>query len=167
MTDDRSGIIFMFFQKFFCSRKAIWLMYFSTSSRVIPIPLSDTVKVPASLSAFTRTLKLEASPLNFSRRCQYFQFLCSIYCIRHYFTKKNFMIRIEKLLKIGNKFCVDTPIFPVAIVYLFFSFKFKFTQVNTQLLCQKNESDKRQPKLQIHSNPNKNKIKQLYTYLHL
>ena len=44
---------------------------------------------------------------------------------------------------IGNKFCVDTPIFPVAIVYLFFSFKFKFTQVNTQLLCQKNESDKK------------------------
>ena len=49
-------------------------MCFSTSSRVIPIPLSDTVKVPASLSAFTRTRKLEASPLNSPEDANTFNF---------------------------------------------------------------------------------------------
>lgn len=75
MTDDRSGIIFMFFQKFFCSRKSNLVDVFFHLFQVIPIPLSDTVKVPASLSAFTRTRKLEASPLNSPEDANTFNFV--------------------------------------------------------------------------------------------
>ena len=42
--------------------KAIWLMYLSTSSAVMPMPRSVTVSVLASLSAETRIVRSPKSP---------------------------------------------------------------------------------------------------------
>ena len=43
---------------------AIWLIYLSTSSAVMPIPLSEIVNVPASLSSLISTRRSPNSPLN-------------------------------------------------------------------------------------------------------
>src|SRR3990167_7242657 len=43
------------------AEKAIWAMYFSTSSAVIPIPLSEIVSVLASLSTVIETFNSEGS----------------------------------------------------------------------------------------------------------
>ena len=56
--------------KSFAPEKAIWLMYFTISSSVIPIPLSLIVIVPASLSRttsiFHSVLSISASPTEIS-----------------------------------------------------------------------------------------------------
>gem|GEM_PF-5607557 len=44
--------------------KAIWLIYLSISSAVMPIPSSDTVSTRLSGSSFTRIVRSPSSPLN-------------------------------------------------------------------------------------------------------
>ena len=72
-------------------------MNFSTSSEVIPIPLSDTVMVLASLSIFTETFALETSPEYSPFEAKVRQLLRGIYCIRYDFTKEDVVIGIQKL----------------------------------------------------------------------
>lgn len=74
MPDNGCRIVLVFFQKFFGTRKSNLIDVFSTSSRVIPIPLSEIVSVPASLSAFTRTFNSPSSPLNSPEEARTFSF---------------------------------------------------------------------------------------------
>ena len=54
--------------------KAIWLMYFSTSSAVMPMPRSLTVRVFFLGSSFTSMERSPSSPLNSPRVLSVFSF---------------------------------------------------------------------------------------------
>ncbi len=129
--------------------KAIWLMYFSISSAVIPIPRSLKVSVPFSLSMLTETFSSPNSPLNSPTEANVFNF-----CVASTAFETNSRTKIswslyKNFLIMGKMLSVVTPMFPFCIVVYFFGFEYEYylavcsLNIPIQILCQNSETDKK------------------------
>ena len=91
---------------------AIWFIYFSISSESIPIPLSETVKVPSSLFTEIVTFKSPSSPLNSPTEANVFNFCVASIALDTNSRKKISWSEYKNFFITGKIFSVVTPIFP-------------------------------------------------------
>ena len=100
---------------------AIWLIYLSTSSSVIPIPRSVMVSVFSLSSTATRIVKSPNSPLNSPLDATAFIFCVASTAFATSSLKKISWSEYKNFLITGKMFSVVTPMCPFAI-----SVNFKF-----------------------------------------
>ena len=81
---------------------AIWLMYFSTSSAVIPIPASDNGEGFFLLIHINPDGQVTQFSFKFAHRSQCFQLLSGINCIGNQFPQEYLMVRVKEFLNDGE-----------------------------------------------------------------
>ena len=98
---------------------AIWLIYFSTSSPVIPIPLSLMVIVFLSLSSITSTLSFDKSVLNSPTDLSVFNFCVASTALETSSLKNISLSEYKNCFIIGKIFSVCTLILPFFFIVCF------------------------------------------------
>ena len=106
---------------------AIWLMYLSTSSSVIPRPLSMTLRVLASSSSTMRTFSSPSSPLNSPETARAFIFWSASTAFATSSRRKISWSEYRNFLITGKMFSVVTPILPLVSVDMIFDFLFLYS----------------------------------------
>ena len=102
--------------------KAIWLMYLSISSAVIPIPRSEMVMVLSS--NLTRTVRSPNSPLNSPTDESVFNFCVASTALETSSRRKISWSLYKNFLMIGNIFSDVTPMLPCLLLIIYFIFYF-------------------------------------------
>ena len=102
--------------------KAIWLMYFSTSSAVIPNPWSIRCIFLPSLSILTSMIGLPYSTLASPILAKCFNFKVASVALDTNSRKKISWSLYKNFLISGKMFSTDTLIFPVVIFLFIFLF---------------------------------------------
>jgi len=101
--------------------KAIWLMYFSTSSAVIPTPRSVIERIFLSLFTFTWMVRSPSLPLNLPSDARVFSFCEASTALEINSRRKISCSEYKNFFMMGKIFSVWTLIFPVCIIYLVYS----------------------------------------------
>ena len=94
--------------------KAIWLIYLSISSAVIPIPRSEMVIVLSS--NLIRTVKSPISPLNSPTEASVFNFCVASTALETNSRRKISWSLYKNFLIIGKMFSLVTPILPDLLI---------------------------------------------------
>ena len=95
---------------------AIWLIYLSISSAVIPIPASLTVRVPFSASTDTVTFSSPSSSLYSPQEARVFNFCVASTAFDTSSRRKISWSLYKNFLITGKIFSVVTPIDPFCII---------------------------------------------------
>ena len=102
--------------------KAIWLMYLSISSAVIPIPRSEIVIVLSS--NLTCTVKSPSSPLNSPTEESVFNFWVASTALETSSRRKISWSLYKNFLIIGKMFSDVTPMLPCLLLIVWISYYF-------------------------------------------
>ena len=111
-----------FSRKSFTPEKAIWLIYLSISSSVIPMPRSLMVSVPSFSFRFTLTVRSPSSPLKSPLSASVFIFCVASTALETISRRKISWSEYKNFLITGKMFSVVTPIFPFCIAVLCFTY---------------------------------------------
>ena len=111
--------LFLYFSmKSVAPENAIWLMYLSISSSVMPTPWSEMVIVPASLLTATRTVRSPSSPLKSPTDASVFSFCVASTAFEITSRRKISWSLYRNFLMMGKMFSVVTPMLPFCIIYV-------------------------------------------------
>ena len=113
-----------FSKKSLTPENAIWLIYLSISSSVIPIPRSLIVSVPSFSSRLTLTVRSPSSPLKSPFSASVFIFCEASTAFDTISRRKISWSEYKNFLMTGNMFSVVTPMLPfcISILFLFLLF---------------------------------------------
>ena len=137
-----SALSLYWFKNSSAPENAIWLINLSTSSAVIPMPWSDTVKVFFALSMDTRTRKSPKSPFTSPTDERVFSFCVASTALLINSRRKISWSLYKNFLMTGNILSEVTPMFPLLIYSWFLIVNGSIPIVNYQLLCHKQNSAK-------------------------